>query len=94
MDAYLKAIWNFQTAMDQDEDRVHPMDGHAALGMLEHDGRDARHRAVETFAQLHRTFFQAPELEDLVKERGLRESRRARRRRGRREETWWKPNVR
>ncbi|MFE9181365.1 hypothetical protein ACFYN5_34515 [Streptomyces sp. NPDC007126] len=95
MDAYLKAIWNFQTAMDQDEDGVHPMDGHAALGMLEHDGRDARHRAVETFAQLHRAFFQAPELEDLVKERGLRESRRARRRRGRREgTTWWKANVR
>ncbi|MEV7862974.1 hypothetical protein AB0O86_30245 [Streptomyces hirsutus] len=91
MDVYLEAIWSFQIAMDQDEANVHPIGGHAALKMLGRGGRDARHRAIEGFAQCHRTFFQAPELEELVRNRGLRESKRSRRRRSRGEEPWWKP---
>ncbi|MFJ8011402.1 hypothetical protein [Streptomyces sp. NPDC096339] len=95
-DDYLLAIERFEVAMELDT--VHPMGGsrvrnlpNRAVGAA--SVRDPRQRAIEVFAQDHRAFFQAPELEKIVVECDLRKSRQAgRRSRKRVPEAWWKPS--
>ncbi|MFZ3468292.1 hypothetical protein ACODT3_35805 [Streptomyces sp. 4.24] len=96
-DDYLLAIEEFEVAMEYD--MIHPLGGgmvrnlpNRAVGAT--GVRDPRQRAIETFAQNHRTFFQAPELEALVVQCDLRKSREAgKRSRKRVPEAWWKPDA-
>lgn len=93
-DVYLKAIEDFEIAMEADD--IHPFGGQAVRNLPSRStdtssGRDPRVRAIEAFAQTHRTFFQAPELEDIVVRCELRKSRQTgRRSRKRPQEAWWK----
>lgn len=96
-DEYLDAIVDFEAAMADDD--YHPVGTQAALMLPTRQLATAdavpepRQRAIEAFAQAHRLFFQAPELEDIVVEYDLRKSRqRSLRRRRRVESPWWKPH--
>jgi hypothetical protein len=95
-DKYLNAIQAFEAAMNSDP--VHPVGAQAVLNLPSRQMSAApgttepRQRAVEAFAQAHRKFFQAPELEDIVVARDLRRSKQAGKRGRRRTvEPWWKP---
>ncbi|MFF4324141.1 hypothetical protein [Streptomyces sp. NPDC001568] len=89
---YVAAITAFEKAMQGNV--VHPLGAQAVLGrpgaQEERPGKsDPTQRIVETFAHAHRTFFQAPELEEIVVARDNRLSRL----RGRRRKPgpWWTP---
>jgi hypothetical protein len=95
---YLEAIVDFEGAMVGDD--YHPAGARAAMQMPSRqseadnkadDKKEPRQRAIEVFAQAHRTFFKAPELEQIVVDRDLRNSRQQSRRRRRPEPPWWKP---
>jgi hypothetical protein len=71
---------------------IHPLGSHAVAQRPK--GRpgkpDPTKEIVEAFAQAHRTFFQAPELEDIVVARdNWLSKRRSNRRRPSRQE-WWR----
>ncbi|MGW3938370.1 hypothetical protein [Streptomyces phaeochromogenes] len=95
---YLDAIVDFEGAMVNDD--YHPAGSRAAMRMPSRqseaadsadDKKEPRQRAIEVFAQAHRTFFKAPELEEIVKDRDLFNSKQRSRRRRRPEPPWWKP---
>ncbi|MFD8491383.1 hypothetical protein [Streptomyces sp. NPDC059712] len=84
---YTKAIEEFQNAMHHDV--IHPPGGKAVAERPRGERQDPVKEIVEVFAQEHRTFFQAPELEDIVVRRDNWLSRRRNSRR--QPDGWWKP---
>jgi hypothetical protein len=63
---YRPAIGDFQAAMA--DDTFHPSFAQASLQLSASSKIDPRQRIIEAFAQSHRRFFQATELEEIVKE--------------------------
>lgn len=87
---YTSAIEDFEKSMQRDV--IHPLGSQAVAQRPK--GRpgkpDPTKEIVEAFAQAHRTFFQAPELEDIVVARdNWLSKRRSNRRRPSRQE-WWR----
>ncbi|WEH16688.1 hypothetical protein [Streptomyces sp. VNUA24] len=90
---YATAIKEFDQALRKSS--VHPRwPGSRPLDEVHTGKTDPNQRIVAAFAQTHRIFFQAPELEEIVKARTARRSKLAgRRARRRTPEPWWKPHT-